>query len=105
MPSTTPSRPESIDLIGGHAALDLVNTVSWRHDTDRQLEHLAGPLDLLTWARRAAGLDEEHITAMRRAIAENPETPERVLRQVHELREQLYHHLADHIDHPGGEQP
>jgi predicted RNA-binding Zn ribbon-like protein len=105
MPSTTPSRPESIELIGGHPALDLVNTVSWRHDTDRWRENLAVPLDLFTWAHRAAVLDKHHLTAMRLAIAEDPETAERVLRQVHELREQLYHHLADHIDHPGGEQP
>lgn len=103
MPSTTPPRPESIELIGGHPALDLVNTVSWRHDTDRQRENLAVPLDLLTWAQRAAVLDEHHLTAMRLAIAEDPETAERVLRQVRELREQLYHHLADHIDRPGGE--
>jgi predicted RNA-binding Zn ribbon-like protein len=105
MPATTPPRPESIDLNGGHPALDLVNTVSWRRDIDRQRENLAVPLDLLTWAHRAAVLDKHHLTAMRLAIAEDSETAERVLRQVHELREQLYHHLADRIDHPGGEQP
>jgi predicted RNA-binding Zn ribbon-like protein len=105
MPSTTPSRPESIELIGGHPALDLVNTVSWRHDTHRRRENLATSLDLLAWAHRAGVLDTHHLTAMRLAIAEDSETAERVLRQVHELREQLYHHLADRIDHPGGEQP
>jgi hypothetical protein len=46
MPSTIPSRPESIALIGGHSALDLVNTVSWRQDTDQWRENLAVPLDL-----------------------------------------------------------
>jgi predicted RNA-binding Zn ribbon-like protein len=40
---------------------------------------------------------------MRFAMADDPETADRVLRRVHELREQLYHHLADCIDHPGGE--
>jgi len=105
MPPTTPSRPESIELIGGHPALDLVNTVSWRHDTDRQRENLAVPLDLVTWAHRAALLDQDHFTAMCGAMAEDAEMAERVLRQVHEFREHLYHHLADHIDRPGGEQP
>jgi predicted RNA-binding Zn ribbon-like protein len=105
MSSKTPPRPESIELVGGHPALDLVNTVSWRHDADQWRENLAVPLDLLTWAHRAAVLDKHHVTAMRVAIIEDPETAERVLRQVHELREQLYHHLADHIDQPGGEQP
>jgi predicted RNA-binding Zn ribbon-like protein len=104
MPSTTPSQPESIELIGGHPALDLVNTMSWRHDTDRRRENLAVPLDLLTWTHRAAVLDKHHLTGMRLAMAEDPKTAEDVLRRVHELREQLYHHLADCIDHPGGEQ-
>jgi predicted RNA-binding Zn ribbon-like protein len=104
MSRTIPSRPESIALIGGHPALDLVNTVSWRHDADQWRENLAVPLDLLTWAHRAAILDKHHLTAMRFAIAEDPEMAERVLRRVRELREQLYHHLANCIDHPGGEQ-
>jgi predicted RNA-binding Zn ribbon-like protein len=104
MPSTIASRPESIELVGGHPALDLVNTVSWRHDTDRRRENLAVPLDLLTWTHRAAVLDEHHLTAMRFTMAEDPKTAESVLRRVHELREQLYHHLADCIDHRGGEQ-
>jgi predicted RNA-binding Zn ribbon-like protein len=101
--STIPSRPESIELIGGHPALDLVNTVSWRHDHARWREDLAVPLDLLTWTRRATVLDPRHLTAMRLAMAEDPKTAEGVLRGVHELREQLYHHLADLIDHRSGE--
>jgi predicted RNA-binding Zn ribbon-like protein len=103
MSSPIPSRPESIELIGGHPALDLVNTVSWRHDADQWRENLAVPRDLLTWTLRAAVLDEDHLNAMRSAMAEDPKTAEGVLRRVHELREQLYHHLADHIDHRGRE--
>jgi predicted RNA-binding Zn ribbon-like protein len=103
MSSPIPSRPESIELIGGHPALDLVNTVSWRHDTDRWRENLAVPLDLLTWTHRAAVLDEHDLTAIRLAMAEDPTTADDVLRRVHDLREQLYHHLADCIDHRGGE--
>jgi predicted RNA-binding Zn ribbon-like protein len=104
MSSTIPSRPESIELIGGHPALDLVNTVSWRHDADRWRENLAVPLDLLTWTHRAGVLGEHDFTAMRFAMAEDPKTAEGVLRRVHKLREQLYHHLAECIDHRGGEQ-
>jgi len=98
-----PARPESIDLIGGHCALDLVNTVSWRHDSDQWRENLAAPLDLVTWSRRAAVLDAHQLDAMRLAMVQDPDTADNVLRQVHELREQLYQHLADRIDHPGGE--
>jgi predicted RNA-binding Zn ribbon-like protein len=104
MSSTILSRPESIELIGGHLALDLVNTVSWRQDADRWRENLAVPLDLLTWAHRAALLDEQHLTAMRLAMAEDAGAAEGILSRVRDLREHLYHHLADCIDHPGGEQ-
>ncbi len=103
MPSTTRSRAESIELIGGHAALDLVNTVSWRHDIDRRRENLTVPLDLLIWAHRAGVLDYHHGTATRLARVADSKAAERVLHQVHELREELYRHLADHIDDPVSE--
>jgi predicted RNA-binding Zn ribbon-like protein len=98
-----PARPQSIDLIGGHCALDLVNTVSWRHDSDQWRENLAVPLDLLTWSRRAAVLDAHQLNAMRLAMTQDRDMGDNVLRQVHEFREQLYQHLADRIDHPGDE--
>ncbi len=104
MSAPIPSRPESIELIGGHLALDLVNTVSWRQDPDQWRENLATPSDLLTWTHRAALLDEQHLTAIFGTIAEDPKTAEGVLRSVHELREQLYSHLADCIDDRSGEQ-
>jgi predicted RNA-binding Zn ribbon-like protein len=103
MSPTIPSRPQSIALIGGHAALDLVNTVSWRHDPDQWRENLAVPLDLLTWTHRAGVLHEQHLPAIRLAMAEDPKTAEGVLRRVHDLRENLYDHLADCIDDRGGE--
>jgi predicted RNA-binding Zn ribbon-like protein len=104
MSSPIPSRPESIELIGGHPALDLVNTVSWRHDADRWRENLATPLDLLTWTHRAVLLDEHHLAAIRIAIHEDPKTAAGVLRRVHQLRERLYDYLADCIHDRGGEQ-
>jgi len=103
MSPAIPSRPQSIALIGGHRALDLVNTVSWRHDPDQWRENLAVPLDLLTWAHRASVLHEPHLTAIRLATAEDPKLAAGVLRRVHELREQLYLHLADCIDDPDRE--
>ncbi len=103
MPTAIPSRPESIALIGGHIALDLVNTVSWRQDTDRWRENLAVPVDLLTWAHRATVVEERDLTAMRFAAAQDPAAAERALHEVHELREQLYDHLADCIAHRGTE--
>lgn len=103
MSPTIPARPQSIALIGGHPALDLVNTVSWRHDPDQWRENLATPADLLTWADRAAVLHEPHLTAIRLAMEDHPRRAEGILRRVHELREQLYLHLAGCIDDPAGE--
>jgi predicted RNA-binding Zn ribbon-like protein len=101
MPATTTSRPGSIELIGGHPALDLVNTVSWRQDAERRRENLAVPLDLLIWADRAGVLDRHQLVAMRTAIAQEPKTAEGVLDRVRALREPLHHHLADCLDQPG----
>lgn len=103
MSTTIPARPQSIALIGGHPALDLVNTVSWRHDNEKWRENLAVPLDLLTWAERAAVLREPHLTAIRLSMAEDPNTADVVLREVRGLREDLYQHLAACIDDRGGE--
>jgi predicted RNA-binding Zn ribbon-like protein len=103
MSSTIPPRPESIELVGGHPALDLVNTVSWRQDTDRRRENLSEPLDLLTWTHRTGLLDERHLTAIRVAMAADPQMAAGVLRRVQELREQLYRHLADCLDDRAGE--
>jgi predicted RNA-binding Zn ribbon-like protein len=103
MPATIPSRPESIELVGGHPAVDLVNTVSWRQDADRWRENLVVPLDLLTWADRTGVLDERQLVAMRSVIAQEPEAADDVLDRVRELREQLHHHLAACIDQPGGQ--
>jgi predicted RNA-binding Zn ribbon-like protein len=103
MSSAITSPPESIELIGGHPALDLVNTVAWRQDTDRWRENLVVPLDLLRWTRRAAVLDEHQLSVIRSAMAEDPRTADGALRRVHELREQLYDHLVDCIDHRRGE--
>jgi predicted RNA-binding Zn ribbon-like protein len=45
-------RPE---LVGGHLALDLVNTVAWRLDDRRRVDRLGDPVNLRKWMT-AAGL-------------------------------------------------
>jgi predicted RNA-binding Zn ribbon-like protein len=47
------SRPE---LVGGHLALDLVNTVAWRLDDGRRVDRLADPVYLGKWLT-ATGLE------------------------------------------------
>ncbi|MEV6411551.1 CGNR zinc finger domain-containing protein [Kribbella sp. NPDC051718] len=37
------------ELIGGHGALDLLNTISWRLDPSRTIDRIATPEALATW--------------------------------------------------------
>ncbi|TDD18749.1 hypothetical protein E1218_25390 [Kribbella turkmenica] len=46
-------RPE---LVGGHVAVDLVNTVAWRLDERRRVDRIADPANLRRWLT-AAGLE------------------------------------------------
>ena len=39
-------RPE---LVGGHLAVDLVNTVAWRLDERRRVDRIADPANLRRW--------------------------------------------------------
>jgi predicted RNA-binding Zn ribbon-like protein len=100
MSSKPTPRPESIELIGGHTALDLVNTVSWRQNSSRWRENLAQPADLLTWCRRAGVIDHRAHAALNLAMADDREAAEHSLRTVRDLREHLHDHLAARIDHP-----
>jgi len=42
-------------LVGGHVALDLCNTISWRLDPQRIVERLRDPRDLIDWFGIATG--------------------------------------------------
>lgn len=45
-----------VELIGGHPAVDLVNTVAWRGDTARRNDRLTSDVDVVTWAERTGVL-------------------------------------------------
>jgi len=74
--------PWTPELVGGHPAVDLVNTVSWRLDPRRTVDRLAGPDELLRWLG-AAGLAPP-------AGAAGPD----VLPAVRQLREVVHRLLA-----------
>src|SRR5690348_1505776 len=73
-----------MELVGGHPALDLVNTFGRR---DPQ-EHLTDPDALLAWARRAGVLDEAE--AARVASAWDARRARAALQDVRELREGVH---------------
>jgi predicted RNA-binding Zn ribbon-like protein len=79
----------TFDLIGGHPALDLVNTVDWRRDPGRRRELLVTFDDLLAWARMADVVSVSDARAMRTSAHRDPRHAERTLRRARRLREVL----------------
>ncbi|GIJ58955.1 CGNR zinc finger domain-containing protein [Virgisporangium aurantiacum] len=64
--------PWTPELVGGHLAVDLVNTVSWRLDPARTVDRIAGPEELRRWLRAADLVgpewraDDDDLPAVRR---------------------------------------
>jgi predicted RNA-binding Zn ribbon-like protein len=76
------------DLVAGHVALDLVNTVTARN---------AEPIDwldtysaLLAWARLTGEFDQRTLRALEQASAADPRAAARALRRIRELRETVH---------------
>jgi predicted RNA-binding Zn ribbon-like protein len=87
------SRICELPLVGGHAAVDIVNTVEPRLPAPSE-DHLGTAADLLTWARRAGIAEEEELGAVATAWENSPGTAARALSTVRETREALEAVLA-----------
>jgi predicted RNA-binding Zn ribbon-like protein len=81
-----------LELVGGHPALDLVNTVEPRvpQAGARPHDHFADPAAVLTWARRAGLVDAAEAEAAGRLWAAQPGAGEQALRATREVREALH---------------
>jgi predicted RNA-binding Zn ribbon-like protein len=83
--------PELPRLVGGHVALDLVNSVAPRlPDGGPAEEYLPTPAALLHWARRTGVLTAAEAAEAEAAWVASPGTAERDLRAVVEIREATY---------------
>jgi predicted RNA-binding Zn ribbon-like protein len=81
-------QPERIfELIGGHPALDLVNTLDWRFRERGQEELLASHRDLIAFSGQTGLLAAKTARVLRNEVS--PKTSERVLAETRELREAL----------------
>jgi predicted RNA-binding Zn ribbon-like protein len=90
-----PNRTYRWTFIGGHLALDLCNTMSWRVDPARRIDRLAEPELLLDWFAVATHLAPKR----RRGISQAPpEEAEKALRAVRELRDALIRVLDAELD-------
>jgi predicted RNA-binding Zn ribbon-like protein len=98
MPTTGAPAP---GLIGGHAALDLVNTVSWRLDTSRRRDNLPDFAALARWCHRAGLLCQATAQELLDAAAGHPRTARQALHDASALREHLHALLAPLADDGG----
>jgi predicted RNA-binding Zn ribbon-like protein len=78
------------ERVGGHVALDLLNTVAWRLDSGRTIDRLSDGTALLRWARFVGLLDEDLADAMAAELASDEAVGQRVATHVRRTREQLY---------------
>ncbi|MGV9211609.1 CGNR zinc finger domain-containing protein [Micromonospora sp. RB23] len=71
--------------IGGHLALDLCNTMSWRLDAARKIDRLADPADLVNWFATVMG--EADRGRLMDDLADRPADAVRALEAVRRLRD------------------
>jgi predicted RNA-binding Zn ribbon-like protein len=83
---------EELSLVGGHPALDLVNTMEPRALLPgcRQHDHLVDASALLTWATRAGLVSQAEAEGVAGVWAGDAAASQRVLHAVREVREALY---------------
>jgi predicted RNA-binding Zn ribbon-like protein len=78
------------ERVGGHVALDLLNTVAWRLEPARTTDRLPGGTALIRWARFVGLLDEDLADAMTAELAADEAAGQRVVTHVRRARERLY---------------
>jgi len=90
------------ELIGGHAALDLVNTLDWRFRETGSEELLGSYSDLLGFVEQAGLISESVARRLLRGVPEGK--ADRTLAAVRELREAAAHILyaAVNSENPQG---
>ena len=81
------------DLCGGHVALDLANTVGWRH-TDRPIDHLQTYDELVEFGGQTRLYSRARQIQLRAWAARTPAAARRVFRRAIALREALYRMFA-----------
>ena len=82
------------EAVGGHLALDLVNTMSWRPDPARAVDRIPDPAALVAWARFAGLVDDHRAAAFLREISDDPAAADRTAVGVRRARELAHRVLA-----------
>ena len=89
-----------LPLVGGHPALDLVNTVERGTPAPggQPLDYLTDPPALLRWARRVGLVDEAEVGAVAGSWERDPGSAYAALAAVRDVREALHVALLATID-------
>lgn len=88
---------DTLKHVGGHPALDFVNTVSHWADIGPQRDYLGGYADLLRWSSDAGVLDTRETCTLSNAAIRNPDKAARVFREALALRHALHEVLQASI--------
>lgn len=82
--------------VSGSAALDVLNTVSWRRDPRRAVEHLGDANAVLAWCREGGLLDAEEASALAAQAAADPRRAETAALRFREAREVVHATVVEH---------
>lgn len=82
------------DLVGGHVALDLVNTVSWRLDENRRRDNLQDYGALIGWCQHVGLLDAATAHQLLAAAPGQRRPAQQTVQDVRVLREHSHTLLA-----------
>lgn len=90
------TQPYVWSAIGGHLALDLGNTVSWRLDPARAIERLTDPEKLVDWYVTVA--DDADRARLEADAAAHPRIAATALRTVQDIRDATTRIIDAHVD-------
>lgn len=94
MVAPSPASLDDLSFVGGHPALDFVNTVDPRGGPEPPVDHLPDFEALCRWAARISVLDRKRAEALARTGRREPERAAAAWRRAIALREALYRVLA-----------
>jgi predicted RNA-binding Zn ribbon-like protein len=83
------------EFIGGHPALDLLNTMEWRLDPGQRTDDLTAYAHVLAWAEQAALVTAGERTELTRLARSAPDAAEQELEAFRSLRETAYAALVE----------
>src|SRR5215204_6515492 len=99
----TPEYIQELRIVGGHVALDFVNTVDGEPDGETGFENLQDYRDLVAWSARVGVLSEDEGRRLACEAKRRPEEAEGVYLDALKLRDVLYsvfRAVADRRDPP-----